>query len=358
MQPTLFDGAFPPRPCQTVDLFAGPGGWDEGAKLLGLDLGIEGIELGRDACATARAAGHARRQVDVQAAHPLEYHHCTGYLASPPCPTFSASGLRTGLGADYQAVLDTWTSVGWGATPEESMACVAAVQDPRTALLAVAGLWVLTLFTQGRLEWAAMEQVPSVEYAWEDLAAELYSVGCEIVNVGVLDAADYGVPSRRRRAFLVASAHGQASTARKIAPAYTPVSPGNLTPPRAPERRAMAAALGWPAGHTVVTRGNRRPTGGGTFRADSVAWCLTGKVRGWYRDDGLKLTPGEAGFLSGFTKSYPWQGSRSSQMQQAADVVSPAMAAYVIAAAIGVDASAAVDAYLNDMYCGPQVLAA
>lgn len=349
-----------PRPAvRTVDLYAGPGGWDEGARLLGLDLGIEGIEINRDACATARAAGHVRRQADVRAVAPADYLHCAGFLASAPCPSFSSAGKRSGLGADYQAVLDSWTSLGWGHTAAQAMECVAAVKDPRTALMATAGIWALTLMAEGECEFVAMEQVPALEFAFEDLAAELFSIGCETVNVGVLDAADFGLPSRRRRAFLVSSRHGQASTAHRFAPDYTPVGPGTLPMPPRGERRSMASALGWQPGHAVVTRGNRRPTGGGTFRADNVAWCLTGKARGWYRDDGLRLTPAEAGYLNGFTKDYPWAGSRSSQFQQSADVVAPPMAAHILSAAIGFDPSDAIDAYLTDIYARPQqVLAA
>ncbi|MCD0446376.1 DNA cytosine methyltransferase [Glycomyces sp. A-F 0318] len=355
-QPALLEPHSPA--CRTVDLFAGPGGWDEGARLLGLDLGIEGIEINKDACATARAAGHRRRHTDVRAVAPADYLHCGGYLASPPCPTFSVSGKRTGLGKDYQAVLDSWTSVGWGATAAEAMRCVADVQDERTALLTVAGIWALTLLTAGQCEFVAMEQVPAVEFAWEDLAAELTAIGCASVNVGVLDAVNFGLPSRRKRAYLVASRHGQTRTARRFAPEYTPFGPGCLPTPTEGTPRSMASALSWGPGHHVVTRGNRRPTGGGTFRADRPAWCLTGKARGWHRDDGLRLTPGEAGYLNGFGLDYPWQGSRSAQFQQAADVVAPPMAAHVIAAALGIEASAVIDGYVEDLYERAPVLAA
>lgn len=349
-----------PSAARTVDLYAGPGGWDEGARLLGLDLGIEGIEIDKDACATARAAGHVRRHADVRTVAPADYLHCAGYLASAPCPSFSAAGKRSGLGGDYQAVLDSWTSLGWGHTAVEALECVARVEDPRTALMATAGIWALTLMAEGDCEFMAMEQVPSLEFAFEDLAAELYSIGCETVNVGVLDAADFGLPSRRKRAFLIASKHGQASTARRFAPQYIPEGPGALPMPPKRERRSMASALDWRPGHRVVTRGNRRPTGGGTFPADSVAWCLTGKARGWYREeDRLRLTPAEAGYLNGFEKTYPWRGSRSSQFQQSADVVAPPMAAHVLSAAIGFDAGDTIDAYVNGLYTQTsQVLAA
>ena len=66
----------------------------------------------------------------------------------------------------------------------------------------------MTLLAEGAAEFFAFEQVPAIEFAWEDLAAELYSIGCETVNVGVLDAVDFGLPSRRKRAYLVRSKHG------------------------------------------------------------------------------------------------------------------------------------------------------
>ncbi len=60
-----------------LDLFAGPGGWDEGLRLLGV-TDVLGIELDRDACAVAEAAGHRRIQVDVTAANPATFaaHAC------------------------------------------------------------------------------------------------------------------------------------------------------------------------------------------------------------------------------------------------------------------------------------------
>jgi DNA (cytosine-5)-methyltransferase 1 len=59
-----------------LDLFAGPGGWDEGIR----DLGIcpLGIEWDAAACATARAAGHRRLQADVAALDPAGSGRCAG----------------------------------------------------------------------------------------------------------------------------------------------------------------------------------------------------------------------------------------------------------------------------------------
>jgi len=299
----------------TIDLFAGPGGWDEGARSLGV-TDIIGFDTSADACATAVAAGHRRNQGDVRELRFSDWLDATGLIASPPCPTFSPSGLRSGLGDDYQAVLDVWTSIGWGAEVDQAMSCVDDVADPRTALLALAGAWALAL---PNLCWLAMEQVHTVEFAWEDLSAELFGAGWEWADVLTIDAADFGLGSRRRRSYLLARRHSP--------------SPNGFALSR--KRSSMAATLGWPSGHEIVTRGNRRPTGGNRFSADKPAWCLTGSSRSWERDDGIRLTAAEAGQLVGFRPDYPWQGSRSSQFLQAADAVSPVMAAGILSAALG-----------------------
>ena len=67
-----------------LDLFAGPGGWSQGARDLGLSE--VGVELDHDACLTAVAAGHTRVRADV-AAFPHEPFtgRLDGLIGSPPC---------------------------------------------------------------------------------------------------------------------------------------------------------------------------------------------------------------------------------------------------------------------------------
>lgn len=334
-----------PARANTVDLFSGPRGWDEGARIAGLDLGIEGLDINRDANATATAAGHRARLADVAKVHPLEYEHCTGLIASPVCVPFADSGKRVGRGRDYQRVLDVWTSIGWGIDAADALADLDLLEDPQAGLLAIAGVWALTL---PNLEWIAMEQAPSVDFAWEDLSPELTAIGWHCADPLILDAADFGLPSRRRRSFFIARRYSPRGHLNEYSHARVADAP------------TMAQALGWEPGHRIITRGNRRPTGGNAFSADGVAWCLTGRARSWEREDGLRLTPSQAGVLSGFRADYPWQGSRTSQFQQAGDVVAPPVAARVLASALGLpmhDVDAAVDAYLADLY-SPQAVAA
>lgn len=77
-----------------LDDFAGPGGWDEGARLLGLRT--VGIEHDLDACRTAAAAGHARICADVAAYPSAPFRGVAGYIASPPCQAWSTAGTKGG----------------------------------------------------------------------------------------------------------------------------------------------------------------------------------------------------------------------------------------------------------------------
>jgi DNA (cytosine-5)-methyltransferase 1 len=302
-----------------LDFFAGPGGWDRGAELANIDpKRIVGFELDAAAVETARAAGYNRVHGNVLDLSPADFPHIRGLIASAPCPTFSASGKRTGL-SDYQHVLDVITHLGadpgCDCTWEEMLGdATGVVRDQRTPLVLQA---VRFAFVLPSLEWLILEQVPALEFMWEDIAAELYSAGWEYVDVGMLDAMDFGVPSRRRRAFLVA---------HKTKPVRVPQSPAGMA------RTSAAAALGWGAGEQVRTRANRKPGGGNLFLADRPAWCLTEKARTWTREsDGARLTSSQAGVLNGFPANFPWFGSRSRQFLQAANVVAPQVAAALLA---------------------------
>lgn len=108
----------------------------------------------------------------------------------------------------------------------------------------------------------------------------------------MLDAVDFGVPSRRHRAFLIA----------------LKTRPVSVRQPASGARTSAAAALGWGAGEQVRTRANRKPGGGNLFSAHKPAWCLTEKARSWTResDGAARLTSSQAGVLNGFPGSFPW----------------------------------------------------
>lgn len=181
--------------------FAGPGGWSQGMAALGHTTAV-GVELDRDACRTAVAAGHARVQADV-AAFPLAHlaGRVDGIVLSPPCQGFSKAGNRLGL-LDQPALYDHLAKVaaagrwvdydptGW--------------YDPRSPLVLQPVRWI----DQLRPRWVALEQVPAVLPFWEALARWARGLGYSTAT-GLLSAEQFGVPQTRLRAFLAARNDGQ-----------------------------------------------------------------------------------------------------------------------------------------------------
>ena len=191
-----------------LDGFAGPGGWDEGLRILGR-TDVVGIEWDADACRTATAAGHARVRADVEH-FPLEHlaGEVEGLIMSPPCPDFSTAGKHRGVDGESGRLI----------------------------------FEVMRWARELRPAWIACEQVPPALEWWQRFAVELEADGYR-TWAGVLNAADYGVPQTRRRAFLLASLDFQpqpptATHAREPQPSMF----GELAP-----WVSMADALGWGA---------------------------------------------------------------------------------------------------------------
>lgn len=335
-----------------ISLFAGPGGVDAGAALLGLN--VHGWDLDADACATATAAGYGRTRGSVTDLDPEAMRGVTGAVITPPCPTFSTAGRRTGRD-DMPQLLAALRLLGDNGSDTRWREAATAVQDPRTALVCEALRFALHL---PHLQWLVCEQVPAVAPVWQEIAAEIACVGdFDHAAVVTIAAEDLGVASRRTRTFLLASRHWP--PVLDGLPIRNGWTTGRFTPPMElmPQTGAafptptMADVLGWPLGERVNTRGNRKTSGGNEFSADGPSWCLTEKARTWHRvSDGTRLTPANAGFLVGFPATYPWQGARSKQFLQAADVVPPPVAAAVIGACLGLDWQTPVRDYLSGIY--------
>lgn len=269
----------------TVDLFAGPGGWDEGALRLGLRP--IGIEWDMAACQTAMKAGHTRVRADV-ATLPTEpfVGRVTGLIASPPCQAWSMAGKRKGEQdranchalADRMAAGDDSTDwTGW--------------EDERSPLVCQPVRWVREL----RPEWVALEEVPAVASLWEHFALIFRGWGYSVWT-GDLNSADYGVPQTRVRRLLLAS---RVRTVQPPAPTHAKDPQGaDLFGEQLLDWMSMAEALGWDAGIVGFPRRADTPSNQTTgvitingtdyrerdmFPTTGPAQVVTEKTRSWLR---------------------------------------------------------------------------
>jgi DNA (cytosine-5)-methyltransferase 1 len=262
-----------------VDLFAGPGGWSEGLRMLGhSEVGIEWDDA---ACATARAAGHERVQVDVAACEPREWEPVDGLIASPPCQAWSMAGKGGGR-RDVEHVIACSMEIAAGNDTRAEHA--AKCEDPRSILVVEALRWAVML----RPRWIAFEQVPPVLRLWSLYGQLLEALGYGVWT-GVLEAERYGVPQTRERAVLMAHRDRPvtppAPTHQRYVPGVMPrPAEADLFGPGLLPWVSMAEALGWeegpsPSPSPSVTGGGGATGGVEVFASKAARARAAGAVR-------------------------------------------------------------------------------
>lgn len=371
-----------------VDLFAGPGGWDEGMRSIGVS-DVVGIEWDEAACRTREAAGHRTIRADVAAFDPETFRGARGVIASPPCPPFSLAGSGDGrkefdkIGAAIEACRGGWV--------DEARA--GPWKDERTVLVLEPLRWVWAV----RPTWVACEQVPLAVRIWEHMADVLRAWGYGATAV-VLNAADYGVPQTRERAFLLARRGGGV---RVPDPTHARDPLPSLFGPSRRRWVTMAEALGWgisdepsgtvrchPAtpliggsgakekydraqrdGRWVLRMGNQEkatvrapdepaPTLLFGHRVNDVEWVFrrppttvqgTDRIgRPGHKDrrkggesqferEAVRITQEEAAILQGFPAEYPFQGNKGERFGQIGNAVPPGVAAAIVAEMEGIE---------------------
>ena len=314
-----------------LDLFAGPGGWDEGLRLLGI-TDVVGIEWDKWAHKTRLAAGHESSLCDVRQFPSQPWEGITGLIASPPCQTFSDAGKQQGR-RSLSTLINAAGLVLDGAEPAKAATMTGLADgDPRTTLI----LEPLRFIRDCQPPWVAMEEVGAVLPVFKALAHLLTEHGYSCW-AGKLNSADYGVPQIRRRAFLLASRSG---------------------PPRLPDpTHCMHGSSDLFGLEPWITMAEALDLGPEPDDLTSWAWHrpATTVVRSFcpqviaapgYRQKGdpsrqnapgsITVTPEQMCVLQGIRTDYPFQGSPSKIPNLIGAILPPPWAAAILSPLIGV----------------------
>jgi DNA (cytosine-5)-methyltransferase 1 len=358
------------RDFRIIDLFAGPGGLDVAAEVLGIPS--IGIEWDDDAVATRRAAGLPTVHGDVRLFGPDNpgFEDCNVLAGGPPCQTFSIAGSGSGRKAFDLVTGFIHRMHAWylrdkagrrGETWEDIQRELDKLDDERTGLVLQPLRWVLEAMLRPRhggedpqpFEVVVLEQVPAVIEVWHEYEKVLGAIGYK-TKAKVFHTEQYGVPQTRRRAVLVAR-YGDAP-ARLPEPTHQQYRKGT-----APADTLFGGRGAWismeeafNAVYERVVEAPRRvmpfcvvsnygsggdPKARGRRASNEPAATITGK---WKRNrivsadahevDMGRLSNEEAGVLQSFPYRYPWRGI--DQAQQIGNAVPPRFGVHVLSAAL------------------------
>ncbi|MFJ9378869.1 hypothetical protein [Streptomyces sp. NPDC101455] len=353
---------------RAVNLFGGCGGWCVGIRrILGATVDMLCIDFSRDATATATRAGCYAVCADVRSIdpeHPV-FRHTQILIGSSPCIDFTNAGKRAGrLPENVATLADAIEQAGAavgnyfvdgpgcicvndeececgpeaydhfgprsGATWDEIRSLVAGMPGAETAgLMLEPMIWALALKHGGApLHTILFEQSNQLPEEIRDvIAEELHCAGESELGAAVsvtweeIDAASYGSPSTRRRAFMMAT-FGRYNSG-----------------PVAPEITITAdQATGLAADLEVITRGARKTSGGNAFVMGRVIPGVTSRIRSVdVGHKGGRFTLEQVAALVTLPRDFAAlaEGSRTSICRQFADIVAPVVSAAVFGESVG-----------------------
>ncbi|GAA0953551.1 DNA cytosine methyltransferase [Actinocorallia libanotica] len=329
------------KPTQIVDLFAGPGGLDVAAELLGIST--IGLEWSSAACKTRRAAGLETKEGDVRSRCPEDFPDASILTGGPPCQTFTVAGTGSGRKAldDVLQYLDLMLEAKDVHELKNIQEDLSNKSEERTGLVLEPLRWALHAVMEGNpYNTIVLEQVPAVLPVWQAYRRALESKGYK-ADCGILRAEQFGVPQTRRRAVLIARlCDDPVSLPLPTHRPYQKGVPQNEGDTSLAPWRSMTDILPHKGEFYVIsnygTGGNPRDRGRRDHREPSAT--VTGKIfrNRLCRPDGTELgrfSPEEAGILQSFPPKYPWRGQDTGQ--QIGNAVPPRLGMHILCAALG-----------------------
>lgn len=366
-----------------LNFCAGCGGGCKGKRLV-TDSDMVCVDLAKDAVATSEAAGCTVVRADVKTLTPEHpaLRWTSEVTFTMPCLDWTVAGNGAGRDAsNLEILVEAIAQVGFAfgnyekdgteyctheedgeecsweegcfssygertdMTVPEMWALVDGITGKTAGLMLAPVIWCLGLrYIGAPLRNIVIEQAAQLPSEIQDeIWLELSVAGCESAEWDVLDAADFGSPSHRKRSIMAAHWYRMAAL---------PEAPGITT--------LAYEAIDWDADAEINTRGERKTSGGNVFRMDGVTSRhpepkpingITSKIRGWYEaTTERRFTIGEVCLLVGLPADYPVTGSRSSQCQQLGDIFSPLVSLAVWGQLLGVPWRELLRRYLAELY--------
>jgi DNA (cytosine-5)-methyltransferase 1 len=364
--------ADPPLQLPVIDLFAGAGGLGVGASMAGCDVRLS-VDTDRWSCQTLRANPQYHGEVlegDIRALTGDQLREAAGLgpsdpvviVGGPPCQPFSKAAywVDEGKEAAFRRARAA------GEVVERSAEPLAVRPDARRTL--VEEFW--RLIEESEADGFLFENVRSITHPrhrpiLEALIADAQRAGYRTTLV-LANAADYGVPQRRQRVFVLGSRHAQPRGPRQThadpsraaelglepyataGPALKPFAAKRFAEPEEVVEGRWAEHLrtvppGWNYKAHTAWGGHPNPTFVTETRywnfllklsPDLPSWTINASPGPWtgpFHWDSRRLRTPELAALQTFPAGYEFEGPRRERVRQIGNAVPPLLASKVLA---------------------------